>query len=160
MLRSYRPGISFSDQPPLLACILLCANMAVAGRWMEVLAYPPARIVATYSTYEKKEGRGGGAPLQNKLDTDRYNSVTNMYSGNMTVAQRTKEANSLIASNPNILTTSSRSYFRMFSLCKPLSDCGVDNPGPGTAVCARNLCALQTIPIIIGPAWCSAGPRT
>ena len=68
-----------------------------------------------------------------------------MYSGNMIVAQRTKEANSLIASNPNILTTSSRSYFRMFSLCKPLFDRGMDNPGTG--VRARNAAA---IPIIIG----------
>ena len=44
----------------------------------------------------------------------------------------------MTASNPNILTPFSRIYFRMFSLCKPLSDCGVDNPG--TAVHARNLC--------------------
>ena len=62
--------------------------MAVAGRWMEVFAYPPACIVATYSTKKKKEYLEG-APLQNKLDTDRYNIVTNMYvySGNMIVAQ-------------------------------------------------------------------------
>ena len=98
---------------------------------MEVLAYPPARIVATYSM-KKKKGSLEGASLQNKLDTDRYNIVM-------------KEANSLIASNPNILTTSSRSYFRMFSLCKPLFDRGMDNPGTG--VRARNAAA---IPIIIG----------
>ena len=108
---------------------------------MEVFAYPPARIVATYSSStKKKKGSLEGAPLQNKLDTDRYNIVTNMYSGNMIVAQRTKEANSLIASNPNILTTSSRSYFRMFYLCKPLFDRGMDNPGTG--VRARNAAGM------------------
>ena len=111
------------------------------GRSLDGSFSVPASTYCSYVQYEKKKkGSLEGAPLQNKLDTDRYNIVTNMYSGNMIVAQRTKEANSLIASNPNILTTSSRIYFRMFSLCKPLFDRGMDNPGTG--VRARNAAGM------------------